>query len=81
MQSPRNDTAPSVPTTPVVDRLMYLPEEASEIVGLTVHWLIKAAREKRIPHRRVGTLYRFTREDLEAITAMHAQPVGKKAAK
>lgn len=81
MQSPRNETVPSASAAPTGDRLMYMPEEAAEIVGLTTHWLIKAAREKRIPHRRIGSLYRFSREDLEAITTMFAQPVAKKAAR
>lgn len=69
--TPRDATAPE----PAVDQILYTPEEASEIVKLTPYWLKYKARLGLIPHRRVGRLFRFAIEDLEAIKEMSAQPV------
>lgn len=68
MQAPRSDVAPEV------NQLLYTPKEASKIVSMSGHWLVKNAREGRIPHHRVGRLYRFSHENLTAIKDMTAQP-------
>lgn len=70
MQEPRstNNVAPEV------DQMLYTPEEASDIIRLTPHWLVKSAREGRIPHHRIGKLYRFSRENLDEIKRTTAQP-------
>ncbi len=64
--------------SPEAEQLLYTPDEAASLVAVTAHWLISRARKGEIPHHRLGKLYRFGREDLEAIKQMHAQPVGKK---
>lgn len=71
MQEPRSTSD----VAPEVDQLLYTPQEASTIVSLTPHWLVKNAREGRIPHHRVGRLYRFSLENLKAIKETTAQPV------
>lgn len=75
MQPERSSDTPPAET----EQLLYTPKEAAGMVSLTAHWLITRARKGEIPHHRVGKLYRFGREDLEAIKKMHAQPVGKKS--
>lgn len=57
------------------DQILYTAEEAAPLVKLTPYWLKYRARLGVIPHRRVGRLLRFAREDLEAIKDMSAQPV------
>lgn len=57
------------------EQILYTAEEAAPLVQLTPYWLKFRARHGLIPHRRVGRLLRFAREDLEAIKDMSAQPV------
>lgn len=57
------------------EQILYTADEASLLVQLTPYWLKFRARQGLIPHRRVGRLLRFAREDLEAIKDMSAQPV------
>ncbi|MFI7114032.1 helix-turn-helix domain-containing protein [Nonomuraea sp. NPDC050227] len=57
------------------EQILYTAEEAAALVQLTPYWLKFRARQGLIPHRRVGRLLRFAREDLEAIKDMSAQPV------
>ncbi|KAB8186959.1 helix-turn-helix domain-containing protein [Nonomuraea phyllanthi] len=57
------------------EQILYTAEEAAALVQLTPYWLKYRARQGLIPHRRVGRLFRFAREDLEAIKDMSAQPV------
>lgn len=70
MQAPRSNSA----VAPEVDQLLYTPGEAAQIVSLTSYWLVKNAREGRIPHHRIGKLYRFSRENLTEIKDRTAQP-------
>ncbi|MFI7125904.1 helix-turn-helix domain-containing protein [Nonomuraea sp. NPDC050153] len=56
------------------EQILYKAEEAAKIVQLTAYWLRSRAGKGLIPHRRVGRLLRFAREDLEAIKDMSAQP-------
>ena len=64
------------------EQILYKAEEAAEIVQLTAYWLKTRAGKGLIPHRRVGRLLRFAREDLEAIKDMSARPakVGQESA-
>lgn len=40
------------------------PKEASALIGCSAYTIKELAREKRIPHYRVGNRYRFTRSSL-----------------
>lgn len=56
------------------EQVLYLPEEAARRLRVTRHWLMLAARQRRVPHRRVGRIVRFADEDLAAIKKMLARP-------
>lgn len=69
------DTRDDARASEQAQEILYTAEEAAPLVKLTPYWLKFRARKGLIPHRRVGKLLRFAREDLEAIKDMSAQPV------
>ncbi|MCC5574572.1 helix-turn-helix domain-containing protein [Microtetraspora sp. AC03309] len=66
-------------TAQEVKQLLFTADEAAPIVSLTAYWLTTNARAGKIPHRRIGKLYRWAREDLEAIKAMSATPAKRRS--
>ncbi|MEV0830951.1 MULTISPECIES: helix-turn-helix domain-containing protein [Streptosporangiaceae] len=77
-EAPHSVEPPAEPP-PEVETLLYTPEQAAEIVNLSRFWLVKEAREGRISHHRVGKLYRFSRENLDEIKTVTAQPARRGA--
>ena len=45
------------------DRILT-PEQAAELLGMTVGWIYSASRRNRIPKTRVGGKLRFFEQDL-----------------
>jgi excisionase family DNA binding protein len=74
MQQPPTSEAPA----DLTEQLLFTPEEAADILRVTAYRLKTSARRREIPHRRIGVQYRFSREDLEAITNIYARPVAKR---
>jgi excisionase family DNA binding protein len=58
------------------DRIMnegwLCPEDIARVVGHTPRTIQRWCREKRIPHMRVGRLYRFAPAQLREIEALYA---------
>ena len=52
-------------TTTTEQRLLK-PAEAAELLSVPTSWVYEAARERRLPHLKVGKHLRFLRADLEA---------------
>lgn len=50
----------------------YTAQQVAAKTGLGVDWLWKQAREKKIPHHRLGGRYRWTENDLTALADMTA---------
>ena len=56
------------PTLP----LLFSPETVAKAFELpSPNWLVEAARDKRIPHTRLGRRLRFTREQVERAIQVH----------
>lgn len=50
-------------TTPI----LRTPEEASQLLGVSAHWLTEQARAQRIQHTRMGRRIRFSDDDIAAV--------------
>lgn len=48
--------------------------EAAAILNVTESWLRRSVTAKKIPHRRVGRVVRFSADDLDQIVADCAVP-------
>lgn len=47
-------------------------DAAARLLGVRPSWLLKRARERRIPHVRVGKFVRFDPDDVRAALGRHA---------
>ena len=47
----------------------HTAEEVAELTGMSVKWLWRQCRDKKIPHNKFGRSYRFSDEDLVAFGA------------
>ena len=57
------------------DATLYDFAQAAETLRVTESWLRRAVTAKKIPHRRVGRVVRFSNADLAAIVAASAVAV------
>jgi excisionase family DNA binding protein len=55
----------------------YTPEDVAEITKHSPRTVQRWARERRVPHIRVGRLIRFTKEQVREIEQAYAQPVDR----
>jgi excisionase family DNA binding protein len=53
-------------TTPEFGEPLLKPAEAAELLSVPTSWVYEAARERRIPHLKLGKHLRFRRTDLAA---------------
>lgn len=61
----------------------YTAQQVADKTGMGVDWLWRQARDKKIPHHKLGGRYRWTESDLEALAEQSAvtpsEPVGREA--
>ncbi|MGF7238888.1 MAG: helix-turn-helix domain-containing protein [Frankia sp.] len=50
--------------------MLFTPDEASERLKVPAYTLKKWAREKKVPHRRVGRRILFSQDDLDTIVVI-----------
>jgi excisionase family DNA binding protein len=55
--------------------LLYTATQAAALLQVPESWLRRKAATRAIPCRKIGKHLRFTRADLDAITAAAAQPI------
>ena len=56
------DGVPGSPSTPMTP--MFTVAEVAELTQMSEYWLRQQCREARIPHHRLGRIYRFSESDL-----------------
>ncbi|WP_433206551.1 helix-turn-helix domain-containing protein [Nocardia sp. CA-107356] len=55
--------------------VLYSPEAVAQALGLpSANWLEEAARQKRIPHTRIGRRLRFTRDQVDLAIQLYTIP-------
>lgn len=54
---------------PTISTSTISPDELADRIGKSGDYWTKAARAKRVPHRRLGRSIRFTEDDVTAILA------------
>jgi predicted DNA-binding transcriptional regulator AlpA len=55
-----------------MELIFYTAQQVSAMTSLGVTWLWKQCREGKIPHHKLGGRYRWTDDDLAALTAQTA---------
>lgn len=50
----------------------YTAQQVSQMTSMTVDWLWRQARDKKIPHHKLGGRYRWTESDLSALAEQSA---------
>lgn len=76
-----SDTNQAQPFEPTLlgadaDQLLYTPAEGAKLLRVRESWLRRKAAARVVPCTFLGRHLRFSRADLAAIVAGHAQPVG-----
>ena len=56
---------------------LYTIKEAAKELGISAIGVRRKVRKVELPHRRIGSLYRFTPEDLAAYLQAAAVPAKK----
>ena len=50
---------------------LFNVEQAADFLGVSVHFIRRLVREKRVRYLKLGPFVRLTREDLEAFALSH----------
>lgn len=53
--------------------LLFTVAEAADLLQVTPNWLTERVTAGVIPHRRLGRLIRFSRDDLDQLVAQSAR--------
>lgn len=66
-------TEAGITYTPEDPNKLFTPEEVAVMFGLTRSTVYKHNKDKKWPHTKIGGTIRFSRENLDKITAMSRQ--------